>query len=85
MGVKFTLVTGGAGFIGSHLVDRLTSDGWKVRILDNFSSGRIENIEHHKDNRDVEILKGDLKTVRKLRKLLTMLLFFITLQTLKCD
>jgi hypothetical protein len=53
--------------------------------LDNFSSGRIENIEHHKDNRDVEILKGDLKTVRKPRKLLTMLLFFITLQTLKCD
>jgi len=47
MGVKSALVTGGAGFIGSHLVDRLISDGWKVRILDNFSSGRMENIEHH--------------------------------------
>jgi UDP-glucose 4-epimerase len=68
VGVKFALVTGGAGFIGSHLVDRLASDGWKVRILDNFSSGRIENIERHKDNRDVEILKGDLKNREEAEK-----------------
>jgi len=61
MSVKFALVTGGAGFIGSHLVDRLVSDGWKVRILDNFGSGRMENIEHHKGNRKVEIVRGDLK------------------------
>jgi UDP-glucose 4-epimerase len=61
MSVKFALVTGGAGFIESHLVDRLVSDGWKVRILDNFSSGRMENIEHHKGNRKVEIVRGDLK------------------------
>jgi UDP-glucose 4-epimerase len=61
MGVKFALVTGGAGFIGSHLVGRLVSDGWSVRVLDNFSSGRMENIKHHKGNRDVEILRGDLK------------------------
>jgi len=59
--VKFALVTGGAGFIGSHLVDRLVSDGWSVRVLDNFSSGRMENIEHHKGSRRVEILRGDLK------------------------
>ncbi|HKX46142.1 MAG TPA: NAD-dependent epimerase/dehydratase family protein [Planctomycetota bacterium] len=39
------LVTGGAGFIGSHLVDRLVSDGHEVEILDDLSSGRIENIE----------------------------------------
>jgi UDP-glucose 4-epimerase len=61
MSVKFALVTGGAGFIGSHLVDRLVSDGWRVRVLDNFSSGRMENVEHHRGNRNVEILKGDLK------------------------
>jgi UDP-glucose 4-epimerase len=58
---RLALVTGGAGFIGSRLVDRLVSDDWKVRVLDNFSSRRTENIEHHKDNRDAEILKGDLK------------------------
>ena len=61
----FALVTGGAGFIGSHLVDRLVSDGWRVRVLDNFSSGRMENIEHHKCSRDVEILRGDLKNFKE--------------------
>jgi len=38
------LVTGGAGFIGSHLAERLLREGHEVRILDNFSSGRRENI-----------------------------------------
>ncbi len=61
MSNKFALVTGGAGFIGSHLVDRLVSDGWNVKILDNFSSGRTENIKHHKGNSKVEILPLDLK------------------------
>jgi len=55
------LVTGGAGFIGSHLVDRLVRNGCRVRVLDNFSSGRIENISQHRNNLRVEILKGDLK------------------------
>jgi UDP-glucose 4-epimerase len=61
MSMGFALVIGGAGFIGSHLVDRLVSDGWRVRVLDNFSSGRMENVEHHRGNRNVELLKGDLK------------------------
>jgi UDP-glucose 4-epimerase len=68
MDARLALVTGGAGFIGSHLVDRLVSDGWKVRVMDNFSSGRIENIEHHKDSRDVEILKVDLKDFEKVER-----------------
>ena len=55
------LVTGGAGFIGSHLVDRLVEEGWKVRVVDNLSSGRMENLVHHKDNPNVEIVIGDLK------------------------
>ena len=65
MNAKFALVTGGAGFIGSHLVDRFVSDGWNVRILDNFSSGRLENIAHHKDDPRVEMFKGDLKSFQE--------------------
>ncbi|MEM1510914.1 MAG: NAD-dependent epimerase/dehydratase family protein [Thermofilaceae archaeon] len=59
--MKKALVTGGAGFIGSHLVDRLTSKGLYVRVVDNFSSGRLENVKHHRSNLRVEVLKGDLK------------------------
>jgi UDP-glucose 4-epimerase len=55
------LVTGGAGFIGSHLVDRFVRDGYKVRAVDNLSSGRIENIKHHLDANTVELIIGDLK------------------------
>ncbi|MDP6329165.1 MAG: NAD-dependent epimerase/dehydratase family protein, partial [Candidatus Thalassarchaeaceae archaeon] len=54
------LVTGGAGFIGSHLVDSLIARGNSVRILDNFSSGREEFLEHHKGNDRVEIFRADL-------------------------
>ena len=45
-----TLVTGGAGFIGSHLVDRLLSDGHDVVVLDNLATGRITNLEQHQGN-----------------------------------
>ncbi|MBI88428.1 MAG: UDP-glucose 4-epimerase [Euryarchaeota archaeon] len=54
------LVTGGAGFIGSHLVDYLVESGENVRILDNFSSGRSEFISHHQDSSSVEVVRGDL-------------------------
>ena len=43
---KIALVTGGAGFIGSHLVDSLLEDKHEVIILDNLSTGRLENINH---------------------------------------
>jgi len=54
---KMALVTGGAGFIGGHLVERLLAEGWRVRILDNFSSGVRGNLA----GRDVEILEGDIR------------------------
>jgi len=51
------LVTGGAGFIGSHLTEALVRRGHRVRVLDNFFSGRPENLRAVRD--DVEILRGD--------------------------
>ena len=42
---KKALVTGGAGFIGSHLVDRLVAEGWQVTVLDDLSSGHLENLK----------------------------------------
>ena len=54
------LVTGGAGFIGSHLVDSLVAQGKRVRVLDNFSSGREEFLSHHSDSGMVEIVRADL-------------------------
>ena len=55
------LVTGGAGFIGSHIVDRLVDEGFNVRVIDNLSSGRLENIERWLRNPKFEFFKGDLK------------------------
>lgn len=54
------LVTGGASFIGSHLVDRLVSLGARVRVVDNLSSGRLDNIRAHVEAGRVEFRKGDL-------------------------
>ena len=42
------IVTGGAGFIGSHLVDRLLEEGCHVTVLDNLSTGRLQNLAHIK-------------------------------------
>jgi UDP-glucose 4-epimerase len=55
------LVTGGAGFIGSRLVDRLVGEGFRVRVVDNLSSGRVENLRRHIDSNAVELVVGDLK------------------------
>jgi nucleoside-diphosphate-sugar epimerase len=55
-----TLVTGGASFIGSHLVDALLAKGASVRVVDNLSSGRLENIQSHVDARDIEFVHADL-------------------------
>ena len=54
------LVTGGAGFIGSHLCDRLLSDGHEVICLDNFFTGRRENVFHLLDNPRFELLRHDV-------------------------
>jgi UDP-glucose 4-epimerase len=54
------LVTGGGGFIGSHLVDRLIADGRAVRVLDSFVVGRQSNLRQHDGNPRLEIVEGDV-------------------------
>jgi UDP-glucuronate decarboxylase len=54
------LITGGAGFIGSHLCDRLIADGQEVICLDNFFTGRRENVLHLLDNHNFELLRHDV-------------------------
>jgi UDP-glucose 4-epimerase len=54
------LVTGGAGFVGSHLTDRLIADGHSVVILDNVSTGRLENLKQHKNHPNFEYVTGSV-------------------------
>jgi nucleoside-diphosphate-sugar epimerase len=57
---KRFLVTGGAGFIGSHIAERLVRQGHFVRVLDNFSSGRQENLKAIIPK--IELLSGDIRS-----------------------
>lgn len=52
------IVTGGAGFIGSHLVDQLIKDGYEVTVIDNLSTGRIENLSHVIDK--IKFIEADI-------------------------
>ncbi len=63
------LVTGGAGFVGSHLVDELVLRGDSVIILDDFSTGRRENISHHEGNSLVHIVEGSILDISVVDKL----------------
>jgi UDP-glucose 4-epimerase len=61
-------VTGGAGFIGSHLVDRLISQDYNVTVFDNLSSGKKEFISHHQDDKNFLFVKADLLDRKKLEE-----------------
>lgn len=62
------LITGGAGFIGSHLCDKYTKEGHSVLCLDNFMSGDLMNIRHLLDHRNFKLIKGDVRDFDLLEK-----------------
>ena len=62
---KRTLVTGGAGFIGSHLVERLLAEGHQVTVIDNYSTGRPENLSHLK-NPSLNVVEADIADYQRI-------------------
>ena len=70
---KTSLVTGGAGFIGSHLVDKMVSKNFEVIVLDNFSTGRIENLKHIEEK--IKIIDALLLLQTWVQVVITYLLF----------
>lgn len=69
--MKKFIVTGGAGFIGSHLTEKFLKDGCQVTVIDNFSTGRPENLSHVKDNPNLKVIEADVND----RRILTPQLF----------
>ncbi len=65
---KKAFITGGAGFIGSHLVDRLAKKGWHVTVYDNLSSGKESFIRHHLGRKYFKFIRADLLDLKKLKK-----------------
>lgn len=63
-----TVVTGGAGFIGSNLVDHLLQQGHEVTVIDNFSEGKVENLAKWKLNSRLEVIRGDVKDYDLVRR-----------------
>ena len=66
---KVCLVTGGAGFIGSHMVDLLLAKNYTVRILDDLSGGHIKNIKHNLNNKNLSIEKKDITKISTTNKI----------------
>jgi len=64
------LVTGGAGFIGSHLCEKLAGDGHKVTVIDDFSTGRASNLEKLKDSKNFRLIEGSILNSSQLNPLI---------------
>ena len=67
---KIALVTGGAGFIGSHMVDLLSKKNFEVRIIDNLKGGHLNNLNHHNNNNKIKFEKIDINNISKNNKIL---------------
>lgn len=63
MSRRLAIVTGGAGFIGGHMVDLLVAEGFRVRVIDNLVGGRLQNLEQHRNNPDVTVDTRDVRMV----------------------
>ena len=68
---KRVLITGGAGFIGSHTVDNFLKKGFKVRVIDNLIGGNLKNIEHLRNNKNFQFEKQDILNLDKVRKFIS--------------
>ena len=66
---KLAVVTGGAGFIGSHMVDRLLDEGFRVHVIDNLVGGRLENLAHRKDDANLVVETRDIRELAPGEKL----------------
>lgn len=62
------LVTGGAGFIGSHVVDRLVNEGYEIRVLDDLSTGNLDNVQSYLGSDKVELVRGDIRDASLVKK-----------------
>jgi len=65
------LVAGGAGFIGSHIVDKLLETDAEVTVLDNLYTGRTENTEQHKQNKNFHFVKGDIRNLKLIKEIVS--------------
>ena len=65
---KKALVTGGAGFIGSHLAEELARRGYRVIILDDLSTGKVENIEPLVEKENAEFIQGSITDLALLQR-----------------
>ena len=69
MKLNGVVVTGGAGFIGSHIAEELAKHKYHVVVLDNLSTGKLENIGHLLDKENIELYRGDIRDLDLLKRL----------------
>ena len=63
--MRTAVVTGGAGFIGSHMVDLLLAEGYRVHVIDNLVGGRLDNLAHHKGNPNLVFAQQDCRELKR--------------------